>query len=153
MVVDAIKIEATDTKAFAFESVDPRQSSSDFVAKAPSQLLGAAEDDGRMKKVAAAATGMADSELEHELFRKKKKKKRRKRKNQCVTFDRLSLYKRDALFLYALASLGLQPVSTIFVYPFVSQLESENKDVRLISIYQDIMWKFYSHVKFSEHKY
>jgi len=83
MVVDAIKIEATDTNAFAFESVDPRQSSSDFVAEAPSQLLGGAEDDGRMKKVAAAATRMADSELEHELFRKKRKKKKKKEKTNA----------------------------------------------------------------------
>lgn len=62
---------ATDSNAFAFESVDPRQNTSDFVAKAPSQLLGGAKDDGRLKKVVAAGERIADSELEHELSKKK----------------------------------------------------------------------------------
>lgn len=41
------------------------------MVKARSQLLGGAQDDGRMKKVVAAGPRTADSELEHELFRKK----------------------------------------------------------------------------------
>lgn len=100
-----------DSNAFAFESVDPRQSRR-ISYKAPSQLPEGTKDKGRMKKVCG-------SWPENIVFVATWTRTRAVEKNQCVTFDRLSLPQKNAS-VFPRYFFDFWPTWLMLVYPFAS---------------------------------